>query len=75
MPTDDEWPKILKWLSETMCLDHHHSVSSNRLEGTGQWLLQRKEFLDWRETTSPSILWLHGIGMDPVSVWGGRPRG
>lgn len=31
------------------------------LEGTGQWLLRKKEFREWQSSHFSSILWLHGI--------------
>lgn len=31
------------------------------LENTGQWLLKKKQFREWRSTNVSSVLWLHGI--------------
>ncbi|KAL7273972.1 hypothetical protein RUND412_003153 [Rhizina undulata] len=39
--------------------------------GTGEWLLEKKEFIDWKASSSSSILWLRGIEkdrQDPLSI-------
>jgi len=32
-----------------------------RTPGTGQWLLDLKTYLDWRDST-PGLLWVYGAG-------------
>ena len=54
--------EVLEWLSEVKCEDHHAEVVRTRLEGTGAWLLQRKEIREWLESEGSSTLWLHGKG-------------
>ncbi|KFY68452.1 hypothetical protein V496_01074 [Pseudogymnoascus sp. VKM F-4515 (FW-2607)] len=53
---------ILNWISN---LDHdqkHQNVRSPRVEGTGGWLLERTEYVRWRDDVSSSkFLWCHGI--------------
>lgn len=53
---------ILDWISK---LDHeqkHYSIRSARVEGTGGWLLERPEYIRWRDDLNGSnILWCHGI--------------
>ncbi|KAF8253214.1 hypothetical protein K440DRAFT_657719 [Wilcoxina mikolae CBS 423.85] len=41
--------------------DHHQNAKRGLLENTGQWLLEKKEFQEWRSSSASSILWLHGI--------------
>ena len=54
--------EVLEWLSKIKSRDHHAEVARTRLEGTGAWLLQRKEIRSWLEAEESSILWLHGKG-------------
>ncbi|KAI0399226.1 hypothetical protein F4802DRAFT_611032 [Xylaria palmicola] len=53
-----------KILSATSTIPHgnHHKIhSKDRIKGSGRWFLQRPEFKQWRRSSSPSALWLHGI--------------
>jgi hypothetical protein len=52
---------ILRWCSCVSFGDHHYSVSSRRTKGTGEWLLQRYEFIGWLNSPSNSVLLLYGI--------------
>ena len=52
---------ILRWLSDVQYKKHHQSLSKGLLEGTGSWLLGKPQFLDWRNSSVSSVLWLHGI--------------
>ena len=58
----DKRQNILEWLSIVKCEDHHAEVVKTRLEGTGAWLLQRREIRNWLEAEESSVLWLHGKG-------------
>ncbi|KAJ9129512.1 Velvet factor, partial [Pleurostoma richardsiae] len=40
---------------------HHQLIKDGVLEGTGQWLLSDPVYLQWKEDSASSILWLHGI--------------
>jgi len=60
---------ILSWISETDSEQKHHSVRQPRVKGTGGWLLDRKEFLSWRDGTAVSnVLWCHGLQGSGKSV-------
>jgi hypothetical protein len=66
MPQDDHKTrlrdKIIDWISPHSWDQKHHIVSSPRVDGTGGWLLDRMEYVLWRDDDSaPSILWCHGI--------------
>ncbi|KFY45951.1 hypothetical protein V495_02719 [Pseudogymnoascus sp. VKM F-4514 (FW-929)] len=53
---------ILNWISKSEHDQKHQAVRLPRVKGTGGWLLERKEYVRWRdEAASPSILWCHGI--------------
>lgn len=52
---------ILKWLSDVQYKKHHQTLSKGLLEGTGSWLLNKPQFLKWRDSSVSSVLWLHGI--------------
>ena len=52
---------ILKWISDVQYRTHHQTLSNGLLEGTGTWLLKKREYVEWRNSSVSSILWLHGI--------------
>jgi len=45
----DEDAKIMRWLSPLEPDDRHHSLRTNRFEGVGDWLLETREFREWRK--------------------------
>ena len=44
----DEDAQILRWLSPLEPENRHHSVRIDRLGGIGDWLLDTREFREWR---------------------------
>lgn len=59
--TKKERLQILRWLSDVHYKKHHQSLSKCLLEGTGSWLLEKPQFIEWRNSSVSSVLWLHGI--------------
>ena len=53
--------KILNWLSSIPYKQHHIQARTDILEGTGGWFLNDDKLLEWRRSSSSSIMWLHGI--------------
>ncbi|KAI5839408.1 hypothetical protein DFP73DRAFT_634605 [Morchella snyderi] len=51
---------ILQWISDVPFGDHHTFNSQRRQEDTGHWLLENKSFLEWRNSSDSSILWMRG---------------
>ena len=58
---------ILEWLSDVQYRTHHQTLSKGLLEGTGTWLLNTREYVEWRNSSVSSVLWLHGIRECPFS--------
>ena len=52
---------ILRWLSDVQYRTHHRTLAKGLLEGTGSWLLNKREYVEWRNSSVSSVLWLHGI--------------
>ena len=52
---------ILQWLSNVQYKKHHQNISKGLLGGTGSWLLGKPEYVEWRNSSVSSVLWLHGI--------------
>jgi nucleoside-triphosphatase THEP1 len=52
---------VFDWLSTVPYMSHHRSKVKTLLAGSGQWLVRKPEFVEWMESSSSSILWLHGI--------------
>lgn len=53
--------QILRSISTIPYTAHHKAARKDRLEGSGQWLLKRQVFQQWRSESTSSALWLHGI--------------
>jgi ankyrin repeat protein len=58
---EQEYVKILDWLSKTKYLDHHRSQRNLRSAGTGTWLLNHAEYISWYSKSWSSTLLVHGI--------------
>ncbi|KAK2798050.1 hypothetical protein FQN51_007975 [Onygenales sp. PD_10] len=52
--------KLLRWMSEIEYWSHHDELSKDLLSGSGQWLLQSKEYIEWGQSSVPSVFWLQG---------------
>ena len=44
----DEDAQIMRWLSPLEPNNRHQGVRTDRLDGTGDWLLETSEFREWR---------------------------
>lgn len=54
--------KVLDWVSSVRYGKNHDSVAEQRTKNTCEWLLKRNSYLEWKDTSSSMILWLHGTG-------------
>jgi len=45
----DEHAQILEWLSPLEPRLHHQDMRTRRLDGLGDWFLQKDDFLNWRD--------------------------
>jgi len=52
---------ILKWISAVPVISHHKRISDGRLEGTAEWIFERKEYRKWKSSTVSTLLLLPGI--------------
>lgn len=57
--------QILEWISTIPYTSHHKRISEGRLDGTGEWLLAKKEYQDWRASSTSKLLLLRGIRKSP----------
>ena len=48
--TSDEDGQIMRWLSPLEPNKRHEGVSSERFDGIGDWLLETREFREWRDS-------------------------
>lgn len=53
--------QILSWLSNVRYREHHRSSFAAVMPGSCSWLQQKSEYIDWKSSSSSSILWVHGI--------------
>jgi hypothetical protein len=51
---------FLNWISPHDHEEAHDNIFSKKHPGTGDWLLQTKEFQAWIDSTTSSLLWCHG---------------
>ncbi|TEY50625.1 hypothetical protein BOTCAL_0275g00140 [Botryotinia calthae] len=52
---------LLRWLSTIPYRKHHKLKRSERLEGSCEWLLNSTDYIQWKNSSASSILWLNGI--------------
>ena len=64
---DNEARTILGWLSSKNFWLQQADVSSQRQPGTGQWILQRSDFLEWAGGKRNTIWCLGGRKSRPMS--------
>ncbi|KAJ9155746.1 1-alkyl-2-acetylglycerophosphocholine esterase [Pleurostoma richardsiae] len=57
----DTRAQVLRAISTIPYGAHHKVASKGRLAGSGQWLLSKPAYRQWRRSSSSSVLWLHGI--------------
>ena len=57
----EEQRSILRWLSTIRYREHHKHAYSDVIPSTGSWLFLKDEYINWRHSSSSSILWLHGF--------------
>ncbi|KAL0775920.1 hypothetical protein CaCOL14_007207 [Colletotrichum acutatum] len=60
--SEDGFKEILDRLCVAPYYRHHHQfIAQSRLSGAGQWLLQHEKFVAWQNSSSSSLLLIHGI--------------
>ncbi|ETS84809.1 hypothetical protein PFICI_02834 [Pestalotiopsis fici W106-1] len=52
---------LLRWLSSSPFTRHHETISETRMPNSATWLFKRTEYKTWRNSSSSSMLLLHGI--------------
>ncbi|KAI5806205.1 hypothetical protein EDC01DRAFT_138336 [Geopyxis carbonaria] len=52
--------RLLDWLSRVEYEGYHTNACQRRHTATCEWILQRPEFIKWRNPRTSSILWIHG---------------
>ena len=62
--------EILEWISNVQHGMNHETVKEKRTKSTCEWLLRRKRYLEWQDTSSSTILWLHGTRRFSTSTYG-----
>jgi len=69
---DEESSRIQAWLSPLEPDIRHRAVSNRRLDGIGDWVLQRNEFGSWRESQGgsldPTLLCYGGQGVGKTFI-------
>jgi len=60
---ETERRELFRWISEVPYKDHHQLIGKDFLPKSGQWLLQKETFIEWRNARSSSVFWLLGIRM------------
>ncbi|KAJ6086758.1 hypothetical protein N7467_005672 [Penicillium canescens] len=53
--------ELLTWISSVPYSQHHATHSESRLPESTKWLLKHPRYIDWNESSTSSILLLHGI--------------
>jgi hypothetical protein len=58
---ETERRELFQWISEVPYKKHHEHIGKDLLLESGQWLLRKEAFIEWRNASSSSMLWLLGI--------------
>lgn len=58
---EQQFRQLLTWMSSVPYLQHHARHSEARLQGSTEWLFKHPRYTEWNETSTSSILLLHGI--------------
>ncbi len=59
---DEDRQKVLDWLANDVQGKLHERITSNRVTGTGQWLLGHPDFQQWTDLkSSANVLWCPGV--------------
>ena len=56
----DEDAQIMRWLSPLEPSNRHQGVRTGRFAGVGDWLLETREFREWRGGTDKAVLFCSG---------------
>ena len=59
---------ILNWISLIDYQSPYRDIFKRLIPGTGEWLFNREEFLQWENTRESSLLWLRGDGMLKIVI-------
>ncbi|KAF9871950.1 hypothetical protein CkaCkLH20_10582 [Colletotrichum karsti] len=59
--SEERFNQILEWLTVAPYYHHHQFITQSRLPSAGKWLLKHPSFMNWRLSSSSSLLLLHGI--------------
>jgi len=57
----EEQLKRVEWLSRVRVDLHHARSKEGLVKDSGKWIFERHGYIDWKDTTNSSALWLHGI--------------
>jgi hypothetical protein len=52
--------ELLSWLSSLIPWQRHQDIRSNRIKGTGEWLLQMEKFQAWHDGTTNNTFCCYG---------------
>ena len=52
--------KFRKWLNVPDPSINHNNAREKHLKGSGQWLLEEKRYIEWKEKSN-SFMWINGI--------------
>ena len=48
------------WLSPPDPSTNHRFLSGRQHQGTGMWLFEGDEYMEWKSKSTASLLWIHG---------------
>lgn len=57
-----EHTKLFSWLSLVRFTEHQKALSENRMPNSATWLFSHENYRNWKNSSSSSVLLLHGIG-------------
>lgn len=49
------------WISPIPYSKHHDNIRKDRIQESGLWIFEQKEYVEWKQSTTSSLLWLRGM--------------
>ena len=57
---EERYREILNWLSPIPFKLHHKQLAKNRLQHSGEWLLNHGDYMEWKASSTSSFFLLYG---------------
>ncbi|ETS73751.1 hypothetical protein PFICI_14697 [Pestalotiopsis fici W106-1] len=53
--------QFLNWISPIPYSKHHDNIRRDRIQESGLWIFEQRQYTDWKQSATSSLLWLRGM--------------